>query len=92
MTRKGGTLSAEAAENQLNVLIERRSKERDEANWAARAWAESARRYNLRQAAKRRREWIAFHRGLGQLHSKLAREHEEAAQRLEAHSEEVGVA
>jgi hypothetical protein len=41
------------------------------------------RRYNLRQAAKRRKEWIEFHRGLGQLHSKLAREHEEAAARLE---------
>jgi hypothetical protein len=89
MTPKGQKISPEAASHQIDILIERRSRERDEANWAARMWAESARRYNLRQAAKRRREWIAHHRLLFQLHSKLAREHEEAAARLEDGEAEV---
>jgi hypothetical protein len=84
VTRKGGTISAEAAENQLNVFIERRAQQTRDANWRAKAWSADFRSYNLRQAAKRRREWIEFHRGLEQLHSKLALEHAEAAKCLEA--------
>jgi hypothetical protein len=89
-TNKGKTWSwgVEAAENQLNTLIERRAREADEANYRARAWAESVEKYNLRCAAQRREEWIVYHRAkaarLRSTMGALASEHERAASELEA--------
>jgi hypothetical protein len=87
VTRKGGTFSVEAAENQLNILIERRAKEADDANHYVRAWAESVRRYDLRAAAERRRQWIQFHNDMERLHSNLAGEHREKAAALASEDE-----
>jgi hypothetical protein len=81
---KGKKYTDEGLENELNKFIEKRAREVRDANWRSRIWANSLKDYNLRQAAQHREEWIAFHRGLEQLHSKLAREHDEAAKRLEA--------
>ncbi len=72
-------LSADAAEESLNRLIERRAEEADEASRVHAAWAESVRAFDLRAQAERRREWTRYHLGLQRLHSQLAKEHREKA-------------
>ena len=61
-TGKTWTWGPEAAEESLNMLIERRAWEAADANHAARAWAESGRNYDLAQASERRRAWVQYHR------------------------------
>jgi hypothetical protein len=78
MTRKGGTIGAEAAENQLNVLIERRAREAQDANHAARVWAESLEGYNLAAAQERRQAWLRHHERMVSVHRGLAQEHQQA--------------
>jgi len=78
-TGKTWKWSAEAVEEDLNRLIERRAREADDANRVAEAWAESARRYNLRAAAERRQAWIRFHADMSVVHSRIAAEHEQKA-------------
>jgi hypothetical protein len=56
---------------------ELREQERIEASWA-----ETARRYNLRARAERRREWIDYHNDLARVHARLVEEHEAALRRL----------
>ena len=81
-TGKTWDWSAEAVEEDLNRLIEKRAQEADEANPRARQEAESARRYNLAARAERRREWIAFHADMVLLHTNLADEHRRKAAQL----------
>ena len=78
MTRKGGTIGVEAAEHQLDILIERRPKEVQDANHHARAWAQSLEGYNLAAARERREQWIRFHERLALVHKRLAEEHQRA--------------
>jgi hypothetical protein len=82
VTRKGGTISLAAAENQLNVIIERRDREAEEANTAARRWTEEIRCYNLAAQAERREQWRRCHEDLAAIHSRIAAEHEQQAARL----------
>ncbi len=78
--------SAEAVEEDLNRLIERRAKEADDADHASQAWAESAMRYNLAHSADRRRQWVQYHRQQAERHraalAALVARHEAAADRL----------
>ena len=80
-TGKTWEWSAEAVEEDLNRLIDRRASEASEAdaNRVAEAWAESARRYNLAAAAARREAWIRFHADMSVVHSRIAAEHERKA-------------
>jgi hypothetical protein len=55
-------IDVERAEAQLDALIERHALEAEAANWEARAWVESAKRYELRHAAERRAAWAEFYR------------------------------
>jgi len=50
------------ADADIDLLIERRAYEAEQANREAQAWAESAQRYNLRRAADLRAEWAEFYR------------------------------
>jgi hypothetical protein len=45
-------------------------------------WVESVRRFNERAQAEIRSRWIDYHQNLCRLHTQLATEHEEKAQRL----------
>lgn len=85
---KTWTWGVEAAEESINTLIERRAKEAGDANHYAQAWAESARRYNLRAAAQRRQEWVEWHRAQAERHratlTDLIAHHEAAAAELGA--------
>jgi acyl-CoA reductase-like NAD-dependent aldehyde dehydrogenase len=80
--------SPDAVEEDLNRLIERRAKEAEDANHAAQAWAESARRYNLAHSAERRAAWVQYHRQQAERHraalAALVARHEAAAAHLAA--------
>jgi hypothetical protein len=73
----------EAAESQLNVLIERRSKGRDEANAHAAMWAASERRHRENIRAQNREAWAAYYRGLARSHHALAAENAARADAVE---------
>jgi hypothetical protein len=88
-TGKSWDWSPEAVNADIDRLIERRSKERDDANHASKAWAESARKYNMRAARERRQAWIAFHENMIALHARLAGEHSAKAVALAAQEGEV---
>ena len=75
-------LDIDRAEASIDALIERRSQEREEANSAHAAWAESEARFDARAAAERRREWITYHRDLERFHSRLAEEHASKVRQL----------
>jgi hypothetical protein len=66
----------------LDRLIERRAREREEADRVHAEWAQSCRTFDLRAQAERRRAWVAYHQDLARLHSQFAAEHEEKALRL----------
>jgi len=71
----GSVMDLDRAEAQLNRLIEDWAAAAQEAERAHAAWAESERRYNLRQAAERRLAWIGWHRRQAALFESLAAEH-----------------
>jgi hypothetical protein len=81
-TGKTWSWGTDAAEESLNTLIERRAKEAGEANHAARSWAESVRRYNLRSQAELREQWRRFHNDMSRVHARIAAEHEAKAAAL----------
>jgi len=78
------TLDLQRASDQIDVLIERRASEaqREQANYEARAWSESVRKYNFARLRERRLEWCEYHRRQAALFEDLAREHREALGRL----------
>jgi leucyl aminopeptidase (aminopeptidase T) len=85
-TGKTWDWSAEAVEEDLNRLIEKRAREAGAAHERSRMWAESVRRYNLAHSADRRREWVQYHRQQAERHraalAALVARHEAAAAAL----------
>jgi hypothetical protein len=67
------------AEESLDRLIEARAQEAEEANRVHAGWAEKGAKFDARAQAERRREWVAYHRDLARLHTRLAAEHDEKA-------------
>lgn len=78
--------SAQAASDEIDRFIERRAQEAEQANYAARSWAESVEKFNFAQAAERWEQAIQYHRAqarrLRVTMSALAAEHERAAREL----------
>ena len=72
-------LDVDRAEADIDLLIERRAREAEQASREQQAWAESASRYNMREAAELRREWAEFYRTQIQAAESMR---ERAAQRL----------
>jgi hypothetical protein len=72
------------ADESLDRLIEKRSRDTEAQERIEKAWAEAslARTYNLRAQTERRREWINYHNDLARLHSRLAEEHRQEIGRL----------
>ena len=85
-TGKNRVWSVEGVEAELDALIEKRAREAGAAHEQSRMWAESVRRYNLGQAAERRRAWVQYHRQQAERHraalAALVARHEAAADRL----------
>jgi hypothetical protein len=75
-------LDLERASGQIDVLIERRSREAEEVNRVEAAWAESVRKYNLARAAERREAWRAHYLQLASVHEQLAAENRAKASLL----------
>lgn len=75
-------IDLDRANAQLDALIERRAHEAEEANRLHAVWAESERRYDLRQAEERRQAWIGWHRRQAALFEDLAAEHRAELGRL----------
>ena len=75
----------EHLEGELDVFITRRHEKRvaSEGERAAEeAWAESVARFHERSDAEMRSRWIDFHQNMHRIHSALAAEHEEKAEKL----------
>ena len=50
-------------------------------------WKETAKRFNERARAERRAQWIEYHECMCRLHTQLASEHQEKADKLWQESE-----
>ena len=75
----------EHVEGELDVFITRRHGKRvaEEGERAAEEmWRESVARFHERSEAEMRSRWIDFHQNMHRLHSDLASEHEEKAEKL----------
>ena len=79
-----GARSPEAAERELDRMIERRSRKGETtADDVDLGYLESCRRFHERSEAEMRSRWIVYHRHLQVLHQSLADEHEAEAEKLE---------
>ena len=72
---------SEMAEKQLDVLIERRSRQKDR-DEASELWQESVRRYNARKREENRREWCDYFVRLAASLRSRAEEYDDRAQAL----------
>jgi len=70
------------AEAQIDVLIERRAYEAEAAERDARAWAESAERYDLQKRREKRLALAAYHRHLISVFEAQAQHHRAELGRL----------
>jgi hypothetical protein len=78
-------LDAEAVERveaEIDSFIQKRAREKADANEVDAFWAEQERCDRQRKREANRQAWIAFHRGLARSHAALSESHEERAVRL----------
>jgi hypothetical protein len=73
----------ERVESELDRIVEKRARERREANEVEELWAESTRRHNHRIREENRLAWRDFHQHMQALHDALAAEHRAKALALE---------
>ncbi len=71
-----------AAAAQIDRFIESQARKNGDANYAARMWAESERRYLELKRRKHNAERYRFEMDMCETHERLAAEHEERARRL----------
>ena len=76
------TPGGERADIELTRLIEKRYVPDDGAMLLEPGYSESVRKFNARQQEENRRRWRAFHEGMCRLHSQLADEHAQKAEKL----------
>lgn len=74
--------AVEAAEASIDQFIERRARDREDANREEEAWAESTRRVNEKRRRANRQAWLAFYEHMNRLHLGLAAEHADKRSRL----------
>ncbi len=72
----------ERLEAELDQFIERRARDREDANREEEAWKESTRRANEKRRRANRQEWAEFHGHMNRLHLALAGEHADKRSRL----------
>jgi hypothetical protein len=77
------TRSLDAAEASIDAFIERRARRGEtDPDESEDLWVESVRRFNERARTERRAQWIAYHECMCRLHTQLAGEHAEKAEKL----------
>ena len=76
----------EKAEQQIDQFIERRARERADANKEEEFWLEQERRHRERRREANRRAWLDFYEHMNLLHLGLAAEHADKRSRLLAES------
>jgi uncharacterized protein YifE (UPF0438 family) len=84
--------AVERVEAELDAFINKRSREREEANREEEAWKESTRRVNETRRRANRCAWIDHHGHMNLLHLGLAAEHADKRLRLmleTGHTEEA---
>ena len=74
--------AVERVESELNLFIEKRARDKEEANRLEAAWAESTRRHNAQRREVNRQSWIAYYGHMHRLHLGLAAEHANRGSRL----------
>lgn len=74
--------AVERVEAELDSFINKRSREREEANRTEAAWAESERRVVERRRETNRERWINYFEHMHRLHLDLAAEHANRRSRL----------
>jgi hypothetical protein len=77
--------SPEAAEAQLERFITQRDEKRKQTQGERleeELYAESVRRFHERARAERRAQWIEYHECMCRLHTQLAGEHQQKAEKL----------
>jgi ABC-type uncharacterized transport system YnjBCD substrate-binding protein len=79
---RGVDVETASAAASLDALIERRSRERDEANSIEAMWAKSEQAHREKRQQMLREEWCDFHLKMQQLHLSLADEHASKRSRL----------
>ncbi len=72
-------MDVERASDQLDALIERRAREKSNANELEEMYRESARRHRERLRRANAALWYEFHMRLADSHAGIAREHEAKA-------------
>jgi hypothetical protein len=72
----------EAAEASLDQFIERRAREKADANRIEEGWAISERRHRERRRGANRQEWREYEMHMARLHASLSEEHRAKAERL----------
>ncbi len=69
----------EAIESEIARIIERRAREREDANRVEELWKDSARLHNERRRRENGAAWREHHLRMREVHARLAEEHENAA-------------
>ena len=79
---RGGVVDLEAAERQLNGLVEKRAKERETANREVETWRQPTRRRRERMRRDNARAWAEHYASMARAHHDLAAKAAEKADRV----------
>jgi hypothetical protein len=87
VAEREGTWGADAVDQELTRLIEKRSSRDVDPDERDETWKESVRRYNARQQEENRQAWCEYHQGQAARHrailTELIARHEAQAAKLE---------
>jgi hypothetical protein len=76
--------AAEKAEQQINLFIDKRSREREEANRVEAAWAESTRRHRRKVHLTNGNAWVEYFDHLASCHERRADEFRDRSREVAA--------
>ena len=74
--------AAERVEAELDSFIEKRAREKEDANRVEELWTASEARHRERRRRENQEAWHGFHCHMERLHSALSAEHRERAEAL----------
>lgn len=72
----------EAIESEIDRIIERRAREREDASRVEELWKDSTRVHNERRRRENGAAWYDYHMTLSYIHRQLSEEHEAEALKL----------